>query len=322
MVGIGLALSAFALFNNLDINAGSPKTYRSATEVCEVDDGVLTIIDGNAQKNTQYVIGLMNKYGADFGVFQEIQENDAQKIVDGVPSSVGVFAPADWSVDPLGGGLGNLTVSRGPKRSDEMQQFEGDTDGPGLVDGLVHFDFKKVANSIKERRAALVTRYNTKISGIKAPLNIMNIHVAGDPTGIRQTNEVLQYTEQKMNDVKSVNINFGDYNRTPPELRPSFQRLHMPWVVSDVGVTSRDSDRQIDHAIYQPFAKVGNKIFRVVVNSQPLPDLGSDHRAIKSTIHLKEVTFEEATKYVNKFRYTPLASRSIYADIVELTLAG
>ena len=322
IIGIGIAVSAFVLNNNLDVNAGSPKNYHSTTKVCEVDDGVLTIIDANAQKNAGYVVGLINKYNADFATVQESQENDSQEIVDGVANSVGVFAPADWSVDPLGGGLGNMTISRSAKHSDEMRQFQGDTDWPGLASALWHRDLKKAGDAMKERRAALVTRFNVKIDGVKIPLNLMGVHVAGDPTGVRQTNEVLNYADQEMNTVNSVNVILGDFNRTPKEIRPSFERLHMPWVVSDVGVTSRDSERQIDHAIYQPFAKVGNKIFRVVVNSQPLPDLGSDHRAIKSTIHLKEVTFEDATKYVNKFKHTPLAPRSIYADIVELTLAG
>lgn len=319
IIGIASVVSAVVLFNNLDFNAGSPKIVYSSKEMCEVDDGTLIIVSGNARKNAQYIVGLMNKYNADFGVSQEIQENDTQEIVNGVANSVGVFAPADWSVDPLGGGLGNMTISRGPKQSEDMQQFEGDTDWSGLGSGIIQGDLKKVADSIKERRAALVTSYQTKINGVEVPQNIMGVHVDGEVVGIRQTMEVLGYAEQKMNSLKSVNIILGDFNRTPKELRPSFQKLSLPWVVSEIGATSRDSDRQIDHVIYTPIIEVAGKIFIVNVKSEVLPDEGSDHRAIKSTVYLKQARLKDAKKYLNQLNRSSSVDKSIFVNILKST---
>jgi endonuclease/exonuclease/phosphatase family metal-dependent hydrolase len=283
-----LALVAFAGPSlSFDFNPNQPKIYRSANPDVPADDGKLTISTNNTKLSHEYLSRVIVKHNVDISANQEVRGDDAQKIVDRVPGSTGIFAPGDYPVQIFSGGQGIMTVSRGLKVTEEMRQFDGKIAYWDMITSLDQLDFRGVAMAYKERRAALVSRFVVETSGVKLPLNLMNVHITNGELGDRQRNQVLDYIEEELDDPASINLAVGDFNKTPKGLRVEFSKLSREWVVADIGPTSRATDQQIDHIIYQPYVTLGDKIYKLVVQPKVIDDKGSDHRAIVAVIELE-----------------------------------
>ena len=263
--------------------------YESITEICRTQVGKFNTVSANILHNADFASSLMMENKAEIGVFQETRKNNVQRIVDAVPGSVATYAPGDYPVDWSSGGLGNTTVSLGPKTTDTMRQINGEVDSVDFLKAFFSGDEEGVANSYKERRATLISTFNAKIDGVKVRLNIMNIHIAGGDIGERQMEKVLQFAKEEMNDSSAINVIYGDTNRTPDELKPEFDKMDKPWVISRIGPTSRDDDRQIDQVIYQPYVKIKSGYYKVDLDSKVLSKKGSDHRAIETSYSLRPI---------------------------------
>lgn len=275
-----------ALNISADINSASLTHYESATKVDVADDGIFTIVDSNIAANAAFAIHLMQKYNADIGVFQETQREDAQNIVDGVAGSSGSFAAGDYIVDMLQGGLGNMTVAQTKPHHDEMRQFAGDVHVGDFLQAMIQLDARGMSEAYQERRAAFVGRYNTTVSGHEIPVNIMNVHIAGDrKAGEQQRRQVIEYAQQELTSEKYINIISGDLNQPLDKIRQLFPEED-GWVVAEIGRTSRSHDQQIDHFIYREQVVIDGIAYVVRVKTKVLPDEGSDHNAILGQVEL------------------------------------
>ena len=287
--GAGILLVSVALLTSFSIQDEEISRFESRTKTIPEPNGDFNIISANVRYNALFASDLMEEHGAEIGVFQETQKDSIQDLVDDIAGSTAIFAPSDYAVDWEEGGLGNTTASVGPNTTDSMRQIKGGLDIFGLFQGLIGRDKSAIANSYKERRTALLSSFRAEIDGVKVPLNAMNVHVGGGKLGKEQLDDVMEFADDRMNSQSVVNIIFGDFNRTPREVKAVLNETECDWIISEIGPTSRNDDRQIDHVIYKPFVKIGKKTFIVVVKPQLLQKKGSDHRAINTTIHLQEI---------------------------------
>ncbi len=255
----------------------------------ETDDGEFIIITANIRNKHRYAAGLMSTNNSDLGLFQETSKNNIKGLVNSLASSEADFAPSDYAVDWQNGGQGNTTVSIGLEPTHDMRQFYNSVNVGRWLNGLWALDKRAMANAYKERRSAIISSFDAKISGLDVPVNIMNIHIAGGNEGKRQLDEALEFAESEMDEAGSINIISGDLNQAPGQIRPKFGKLNKPWVVANIGATSRDSGSQIDHFIYQPVVIIDGQHYKVSPKINIDDTKGSDHRAIVTTLNLKPI---------------------------------
>lgn len=238
-------------------------------------------MDANIAGNSAYAQHLIYKYRPTIANFQEVGGDKAQQIVNAKPCYDGLFGMADFKVNVLGGGQGNLIVNQLKRSSDEYKYVQQPLPDMGeLLDGIIHWDKYKILDSYKESRSTLIGTYEVKIAGKKVNINIANIHAASGPVGDRQLKRFIPFIDSSMSRSGEINLVIGDTNRTPKVIRQMLGGTASKWVVKNIGPTSRNSGDQIDQLIYRPTVTVDDQPYSLNFDTTVLPDKGSDHYGI------------------------------------------
>lgn len=284
-----IGATALTLFSGINMFDQEISRFESDSKTCIVNNGKFTIITGNTRNNPGYTAKLMNETAADIGVFQEVSKDNGQKIAGSVPNATAMFAPSDYPVAWEDGGQGNMTVSIGLNHTEKLYQIFQRVDLIPFMKSVVVGDKKSAAKSYTERRSFLFSNFDSKISGVKTSLNLVNVHIGGNKDDEYQLEDITDLAENEMNDNSQIQIITGDMNRTPEEVRTAFEKLKKPWVVLDIGPTSRDSNDQIDQVIYDPVVIIKD-VYYVLKPSSRIVDIpGSDHKAISTTLEILPV---------------------------------